>query len=118
MSVSDTELNENEIEFCFNPQMITIIGGRGTGKSSLFRFVRGVFQKINDLRGLSNLAEEQENFFRIKQNDEGLLKKESVLEIIVVRFGKEYKIHMSNFSRQGPQNVKIYEYDQTLEEFM
>ena len=25
---------------------------------------------------------------------------------------------MSNFSRQGPQNVKIYEYDQTLEEFM
>lgn len=118
MRVSDTELNENEIEFCFNPQMTTIIGGRGTGKSSLFRFVRGVFQKINDLRGLSNLAEEQENFFRIKQNDEGVLKKESVLEIIVVRFGKEYKIHMSNFSRQGPQNVKIYEYDQTLEEFM
>ena len=44
MRVSDTELNENEIEFCFNPQMTTIIGGRGTGKSSLFRFVRGYFK--------------------------------------------------------------------------
>lgn len=118
LKVSKTELNDDEIEFSFNPQMNTIIGGRGTGKSSLLRFVRGVFNKISDLQGLSTLAEEQENFFKLKQNDDGVLKKESVLELIVVRFGKEYKVYISDFNRSGPETVLFYEYDQTDNEFI
>nr|WP_259547331.1 hypothetical protein [Heyndrickxia oleronia] len=118
LKVNNTELNENEVEFCFNPQMTTIIGGRGTGKSSLLRFIRGVFNKISDLKDLSNLSEEQHNFFKLKQNDDGVLKKESILEMLIVRFGKEFKVYLSDFTKNGPETVLVYEYDNTQQEFL
>jgi ABC-type Mn2+/Zn2+ transport system ATPase subunit len=118
LKVNNTELNENEVEFCFNPQMTTIIGGRGTGKSSLLRFIRGVFNKITDLKGLSNLSEEQQNFFKVKQNDDGVLKKESILEMVIVRFGKEFKVYLSDFNKNGPETVLVYEYDNNQQEFL
>ncbi|MGF2614297.1 PHP domain-containing protein [Rossellomorea vietnamensis] len=118
LKVNNTELNENEVEFCFNPQMTTIIGGRGTGKSSLIRFIRGVFNKISDLKGLSNLSDEQQNFFKVKQNDDGVLKKESILEMIIVRFGKEFKVNLSDFTKNGPELVQVYEYDNYQQEFL
>ena len=33
----------------FSPQMTTIIGGRGSGKSSIIRFIRGILKKQEDL---------------------------------------------------------------------
>lgn len=111
IKISNTELNHGELELDFNPQMTTIIGGRGTGKSSILRFIRGLFNKINDLEGLANLAEEQKKFFKIKQNEEGVLKKDSIIEIIVVRFGQEYKVTLTTFNQNGPQNIVISKFD-------
>lgn len=92
LKIKNTELNSEDIEIDFSPQMTTIIGGRGTDKSSLLRIIRGVFGKINDLKGLSNLIQEQSNFYKIKQNEGGILKKESVVELTVDRFGQKYNI--------------------------
>ena len=50
VTVQNTVLTKNgelfEVEF--NPQLTTIIGGRGSGKSSILRFLRGVFGKDKD----------------------------------------------------------------------
>ncbi len=118
LKINNTELNENEVDFSFNPQMTTIIGGRGTGKSSLLRFIRGVFNKISDLKGLSNLSEDQQNFFKVRQNDNGVLKKDSFLEMLIVRFGKEFKVYLSDFNKSVPETVLVYEYDDKQKEYL
>ncbi|WP_214799599.1 PHP domain-containing protein [Exiguobacterium sp. s50] len=101
LKVSNTELNESDFEISFNPQMTTIIGGRGTGKSSVVRFIRGLFDMSSDLKGLSSLKNEQVNFFKLKDGDDGVLKKDSEIEVILVRFRQQYKIIMTEFEKTG-----------------
>jgi PHP family Zn ribbon phosphoesterase len=118
LKISNTELNSEDVIIDFNPQMTTIIGGRGTGKSSILRFIRGLFGKIADLEGLSNLKEEQEKFFKIKNNDEGVLKPESVIEINYMRYGNEYKVKATKFNKEGyPESLTISKWDEEIQGF-
>ncbi|RZJ44706.1 MAG: hypothetical protein EOO19_11695 [Chryseobacterium sp.] len=39
----------------FSPQLTTIIGGRGSGKSSILRFIRGLFNRTADLTELNEI---------------------------------------------------------------
>jgi hypothetical protein len=114
LKITNTELNSEEVEIDFSPQMSTIIGGRGTGKSSLLRFIRGIFGKINDLKGLanSNLIQDQTNFYKIKQNEEGILKNESIVEITVIRYGQKYNIITTDFNENGPQKITVLKWNE------
>ena len=117
IKVSNTELNQSDFEMSFNPQMTTIIGGRGTGKSSVVRFIRGLFDRAMDLQELEDLRQEQENFFRLKENDAGVLRKDSFIEIILVRYGHQYKITATEFGKSGSQKIKFYKFDDSSKEF-
>ena len=77
----------------FNPQLTTIIGGRGSGKSSILRFLRGVFSRVEDLSEDEELLEDYQKFFQ-KQDGAGLgvLTDNTCIEVYFVRDGMEYRI--------------------------
>lgn len=91
---------ENIFEIEFNPQLSTIIGGRGSGKSSILRFLRGAFGKNAQIEDLSEiLADHNEFFKRVDSEGRGVLKDNTRIEIYFVRDGLEYRIvycHNSN----------------------
>lgn len=107
INVKNTELNKTENLFPFNPQMTTIIGGRGTGKSSILRFIRGCFKYTDDLKEHEEIASEQEEFFSVysKNDDSGVLKNSSEIEVIYNRYNTTYKIVASNFNGHSQKNT-------------
>lgn len=69
ISANNTILNRSdEISMCFNPQLNTIIGGRGSGKSSIIRLIAGGLDSF-DADDLSNIREEQEYFYQEQKKD-------------------------------------------------
>lgn len=57
-------MNEKEdIKISFNPQMNTIIGGRGSGKSSIIRTIAGAMNSFSG-ENLNVISEEQKNFYK------------------------------------------------------
>ena len=66
ISIGDTHISEplSPFEACFSPQMTTIIGGRGSGKSTVMQVLRGLFGKQRELEPLELVHEEFKRFFR------------------------------------------------------
>ncbi|RDW16130.1 hypothetical protein CWR48_18260 [Oceanobacillus arenosus] len=102
--IEKTSLNEEgPLHIQFNPQLNTIIGGRGTGKSAIHRIIRGLFDYNSDLGDFSELLKEQTSFFkqaeiaRGEEEKKGILTNETVIEFFLERLGRTYKINYSNF---------------------
>ena len=85
----------------FSPWMTSIIGGRGTGKSSIIQFLRVVLKKHNDLP--DELKKEFEEFVAVPKtrNDLGMFRDETIIDICIVKEGMEYFLRW--------YNGKIYE---------
>lgn len=103
IEVKGTILTKDPFKIEFNPQLNTIIGGRGSGKSSVFRFLRGAFHKINDIKTLGEINEEQDQFFQKPNNDKGVLKDDAE---IIVEFVRDGIIHRVRYSLG--QKTKVY----------
>ena len=106
--INDTEITQKgtSLELSFSPQLTTIIGGRGSGKSSILRFLRGALLKSIDST-LDSIKEDQDNFYKKKdRNGKGVLTSDSILEIHFIRNEIEYKIRASNITVN--QEVDIY----------
>lgn len=123
ITVQNTSLTKKENVFSmdFNPQLTTIIGGRGSGKSSILRFLRGVFERENDLKELSDILEDHKEFFKlIDTEDRGVLTKDTRIEVYFVRDELEYRIvyAYSNNPRTTVErlNVETTEYEQVDDE--
>ena len=108
IEVSGTVLNKANDVFRveFNPQLNTIIGGRGSGKSSVFRFLRGAFKKMNDIKSLQEIKEEQEKFFQKPDDERGVLKDETEVK---VEFVRDSILHRVDYSFKN--GIKIYRHD-------
>lgn len=92
--ISNTTLNEDSAPFVvdFNPQLTTIIGGRGSGKSSILRFLRGAFSHVKDLENLHEVEVDHNDFFKIEDNGHGVLTEDTEIEVYFVRDSIDYKI--------------------------
>ena len=111
--IHKTILNpENPIQIQFNPQLNTIIGGRGTGKSAVNRIIRGLLNN-NDFGEFSELLVEQSNFFklnsesRLGEEKQGIITAETKIELYIERLGCTYKIDYSNY-QDNQFNKTIY----------
>lgn len=117
INIRNTTLNDRNSLFQvhFNPQLTTIIDGRGSGKSSILRFLRGVFGIEKDLKGLDEIIEDQHEFFKLTDSDgKGVLKDDTRIEVVFVRNGLEYRV-VWEF---GQQNYPIVErYNVELQQF-
>lgn len=103
IKISNTEITNSirPLLVEFSPQLTTIIGGRGTGKSSLFRFLRGVFNRTADIRELEDILREHSDFFKLKdtRDKRGILKNDSLIEVIFIRNNYRYKVSAKEFNR-------------------
>lgn len=116
ITITDTSLTGKEpFKVAFNPQLNTIIGGRGSGKSSILRFVRGVFNRTNNLESFSELLSEHNNFYKkteFKGVDEiGVFNDNSTIEIEFVRKDFLYRVKASNIITSTNQFIEIYRLD-------
>lgn len=119
IKVSNTVINNESIEFYFNPQMTTIIGGRGTGKSSVLRFLRGCFKYKTDLYEHEEILVDQEKFFSVydgKAEESGVLKKDSVIEVFIIRYNTKYKVTATNFMGES-QDTIIEKFNEETERY-
>lgn len=97
----------------FSPQLTTIIGGRGSGKSSLIRFIRGVFNRTEDIKDLDDIFNDHEDFYK-KQDQrtkKGVLNNDSVIEIEFMRNSILYKITAKSIDNAHSQDVEIHKFD-------
>lgn len=97
----------------FSPQLTTIIGGRGSGKSSILRFIRGLFNRTADLIELNEIFADHHEFY--KQNDPrtklGVLTANSKIEIDFVRNNILHKITASGITTSNNQTITIQKFD-------
>ena len=116
IKVTNTTLNEkNDIIVDFNPQLNTIIGGRGSGKSSIIRLLAGGMESF-EAEGLNDIKNEQEIFYRKNEKDKdgvfkGVFKSDSCISIIFERVGDLYKIDILNIKKMNSQERRLYRYE-------
>lgn len=83
--------------FCcrFNPWLNTIIGGRGTGKSTIIEFLRIILNRKDELP--SSIEESFAKYSRISSNrdDDGLLTANSVFTVFYRKNGSRFRIKWS-----------------------
>ena len=78
----------------FNPYMNALVGGRGTGKSTIIHALRLAFNRASDLKHLDSLRSEFERF-KLKDKsalNEGALKSDTSIKAVVMRDGVRHRV--------------------------
>lgn len=116
LSITNITITESDIPFKinFNPQMNTIIGGRGSGKSSILRILRGLFNKTIDLSDLKELLDDHNSFYKKESGrpKKGILKDDTILEVEIIRNSDLHKITATNIINSSSQTIKIEKLNQ------
>jgi energy-coupling factor transporter ATP-binding protein EcfA2 len=111
ISISNTTITEPTIplKIEFSPQLNTLIGGRGSGKSSILRFIRGVFNRTADLKELNEILNDHNEFYKKEAGrpKKGVLTDDSIVEIEFVRNGVLNKIIASKIINSNSQTIFI-----------
>lgn len=112
-SISITEATITDgatpLKIDFSPQLTTIIGGRGSGKSSILRFVRGLFNRTADLLELIEIIADHHEFYKHydAKTQKGVLNENSIIEIEFVRNSVLHKITASGITNSNNQTITI-----------
>ncbi len=125
IKICGTELSDQinpELNINFSPQMNTIIGGRGSGKSSIFQFIRGLFDRGSDLEELDSIKSEFTNFFKLrdrKARKSGVLRVGCTIEVQMARKGTLYKIVFTQTNSDAKKISKeLQRFDPVTESFV
>jgi len=114
LSIKSTELTKKKdiLKIDFSPQMNTIIGGRGSGKSSVLRFIRGVFNKTAEINNLEDILKEHDDFYKVynRRDCKGVLNPKTEISIDIVKHGIQYTILVMNITNSLKQDVKVYKH--------
>lgn len=100
---------KKEVIVDFNPHLNAIIGGRGSGKSTIIRLITGVLSP-QSVEG-TTVQDDQERFYK-KQDSKtknGIFKPESTISLSLIRSGSEYIIKVNDIKNAKEQNIQIYE---------
>ncbi len=110
IAIHDTEVTSDTEPLLveFSPQLNTIIGGRGSGKSGILRFIRGLLNKTSDL--VDDIKKDHEEFYKKSHKGIGVLREDSTIEILFERQGKCYCLKATNITSTTSQTVTIRKY--------
>lgn len=105
--IKNTSLNNDEIKLSFNPQLNTIIGGRGSGKSSIIRTLAGATLSFNT--NIDSIQDEQTQFYKeVAKDNKGIFNNSSTIEIYIERVGEFYKLVIADIKNMDNQNRRLY----------
>lgn len=93
--IENTHISEPLVPFevQFSPQMTTIVGGRGSGKSTVMQVLRGVFGKERELESLEIVYEDFKRFFRVPDKKKyGILQNACAFEVEIERQGESFRL--------------------------
>ncbi|QNK76252.1 PHP domain-containing protein [Winogradskyella sp. PAMC22761] len=113
ITITNTTLTGTEpFKIGFNPQLNTIIGGRGSGKSSILRFIRGVFNRTSNLENFADLVKEHNSFYKTNEvrgtESIGVFNDVSTIEVEFVRKDFLYRVKASDINSSVNQTIKIH----------
>jgi predicted metal-dependent phosphoesterase TrpH/energy-coupling factor transporter ATP-binding protein EcfA2 len=93
--------SSRSFSIALNPWLNAVIGGRGTGKSTVVEFVRTVLDRERELPPA--LASDYEKYRKPYENrsDEGLLTKESQFDVIYRKDGTRYRIAWTSAAKSS-----------------
>ena len=115
IQISSTEITRGTepLKIEFSPQLNAIIGGRGSGKSSLLRFLRGIFNRTSDLMELNEIFADHNDFYKRPngRKKKGVLNENSIIEIEFVRNAVLHKFKSTNITTSENQTVEITRQD-------
>ncbi len=115
LKISNTTMTDDStpLQVEFSPQLNTIIGGRGSGKSSILRFIRGVFNRNEDIQSLNDIWDDQVEFYKKNDNKtkKGVLTDSSIVEVEFVRNESIYKVKAENIISSATQDNRIYRFN-------
>ncbi len=105
VEINKSLINPNKpIKIMFNPQLNTIIGGRGSGKSTIVRLITGAMEAL-DADEIRDIKAEQDNFYKkTNKKSEGIFDKDSQVTITFSRAGCDYRLTACNISGMGEQD--------------
>lgn len=87
--------NGAPLEASFSPWLTSVIGGRGSGKSTLVNYLRIALNRTDDMP-----AEVQQEFNKFNQigrkNSAGMLREGTTITVEIVKDGQHYKIFWQN----------------------
>ena len=95
----------HEFKCSLNPWLNTIVGGRGTGKSTILEFIRICLDRKNEIP--ASLEHDNKKYSEISENreSEGLLTNETEIELIIRKDDARFKINWQSTT----QNSQIFE---------
>ena len=112
IEVSNTSITDENtsLKIDFNPQLNTIIGGRGSGKSSILRFIRGAFNRTIDLYSLDEILRDHSEFYRRtdSRTKKGIFTANSKIKVEFVRDGVVHLIVVFDIEDSQNQTTKIF----------
>jgi ABC-type Mn2+/Zn2+ transport system ATPase subunit len=121
ISILNTQITgeEKPLKIDFSPQLTTIIGGRGSGKSSIIRLIRGLFGRIDDIKDLKDIIDEYNDFYKKydAKTKKGILNDDSTIEIEFIRNDTLYRIKTSEIKKVDEQNILIEKFNNTTQTF-
>lgn len=81
----------------FSPWLTSVIGGRGSGKSTIINYLRIVLARIDEMP--NEVQSEFDKFNQVgRKNGTGMLRNETIIEIELFKDGKLYLIKWNNTS--------------------
>ncbi len=94
LEISDTIYNKGNSSFIgFNPQLTTIIGGRGTGKSGVLRLIRNTLNKVDDLSNHGEIMKDHLEFCCKNSGDLGVFTDQTKTRMNIVVGQSIYKLN-------------------------
>lgn len=117
INIKDIELlGEEALEINFSPQLTTIIGGRGSGKSTVVRFLTAAFAKKR-IKDLDEIYKEFIAFYQLKNKESGVLKENTIITIEIVKNNILYKIILKDFKAGDRYTIVILKYNGETNDF-
>lgn len=90
--IKNTTQNQIELIIDFSEDLTTIIGGRGTGKSFITRFLAYVLNKEEKINQFEEVKADYNNFAKLSDNRSGVLQKDTEVQLYVQHAGDNYCI--------------------------
>ncbi len=103
-------MGRNNVLKCeLSPFLNTIIGGRGSGKSTILEFMRFVLRRKDELP--EQIKDDYENYFSARQD--GLLTESSSLHLVYRKGSTRYRLNWANWET-APVSPSLEEWSDTL----
>lgn len=104
--------NEEEFTINFHQQLNTIIGGPGSGKSSILKCIRGILKNTNEIKQLNSILDDHNEFYKkVDKSKRGIFNDRSILKLSINKGNINYEVEAKSIKNTDKQEIKVYKID-------